>query len=101
MWIKSQATKGGVKISQSAIDKIIDYCYGDMTKINGEIEKFLAVGDQHRILAKPIHHHIDEAAVEAELYVHCVTLEHLEHSVGVLMECLTRQFRAGRSCFFA
>lgn len=42
MWIKSQATKGGVKISQSAIDKIIDYCYGDMTKINGEIEKLVA-----------------------------------------------------------
>ena len=42
MWIKSQATKGGVRISQGAIDKIIDYCYGDMTKINGEIEKLVA-----------------------------------------------------------
>lgn len=42
MWIKSQAMKGGVRISQGAIDKIIDYCYGDMTKINGEIEKLVA-----------------------------------------------------------
>ncbi|MBQ8725501.1 MAG: DNA polymerase III subunit delta [Clostridia bacterium] len=42
MWIKSQATKGGVSITQSAIDKIVDYCYGDMTKINGETEKLVA-----------------------------------------------------------
>lgn len=42
MWIKSQATKGGVRISQGAIDKIIDYCNADMTKINGEIEKLVA-----------------------------------------------------------
>ena len=42
MWIKSQAIKGGVRISQGAIDKIIDYSNADMTKINGEIEKLVA-----------------------------------------------------------
>ena len=42
MWIKSQALKGGVKITQVAIDKIIEYASADMTKINGEIEKLVA-----------------------------------------------------------
>lgn len=42
MWIKSQAIRGGVKITQGAIDKIIDYTGADMTKINGEIEKLVA-----------------------------------------------------------
>ncbi|MBR2336775.1 MAG: DNA polymerase III subunit delta [Clostridia bacterium] len=42
MWIKSQANKGGVKITQGAIDKIISYSNADMTKINGEIEKLVA-----------------------------------------------------------
>lgn len=42
MWIKSQAIKGGVKITQGAIDKIIDYSNADMTKVNGEIEKLVA-----------------------------------------------------------
>lgn len=42
MWIKSQAVKGGVRITQGAIDKIIEYSNADMTKINGEIEKLVA-----------------------------------------------------------
>ena len=42
IWIKSQASKGGVRITQGAIDKIIDYSGADMTKINGEVEKLVA-----------------------------------------------------------
>ena len=42
MWIKSEAKKAGVQISEGAVNKIIDYCYADMTKINGEVEKLVA-----------------------------------------------------------
>ena len=61
----------------------------------------IAVGDQHRVLAKTIHYHIEKGAVEAELYIHCVTLEHLEHPVGVLVERFSRQLRAGKTSFLA
>lgn len=42
MWIKSVCAKSGVSITKSAIEKLIDYCNSDMTKINGEIEKLTA-----------------------------------------------------------
>lgn len=42
IWIKSQAKSAGITISPQAVDKIIDYCYADMTKINGEIQKLVA-----------------------------------------------------------
>jgi DNA polymerase-3 subunit delta len=42
IWIKSEVKNAGITISQRAIDKIIDYCYADMTKINGEVQKLIA-----------------------------------------------------------
>lgn len=42
IWIKSEVSKAGVKISEGAIEKLVDYCHADMTKINGEIQKLIA-----------------------------------------------------------
>ena len=42
IWIKSEAAKNGIKISDRAIEKIIDYCHSDMTKINGEVQKLVS-----------------------------------------------------------
>lgn len=42
IWIKSEMKSAGVSITQRAVDKIIDYCYADMTKINGEVQKLIS-----------------------------------------------------------
>ena len=42
IWIKSESSKNGIKISERAVEKLIDYCHADMTKINGEIQKLIS-----------------------------------------------------------
>ena len=68
---------------------------------DGKVEMLVTVGNQHRVLAESVYHNIDEAAMEAELYIHCIALEHLEHPVGVFVERFARQLWAGQTVFFA
>ena len=42
IWIKSEVKSAGLTITQSAVDKIVDYSYSDMTKINGEVQKLIS-----------------------------------------------------------
>ncbi len=41
-WILNETKKAGVTIQQSAVNRLIDYCQSDMTKISGETEKLIA-----------------------------------------------------------
>ena len=41
-WISSKAKSAGLTVSNLAVNKIIDYCCYDMTRINGETEKLIS-----------------------------------------------------------
>ena len=63
--------------------------------MDGEIEMLRAVGDQHGILAKTIHHRVHHALVEAHFYLDGITGKHLEQLVRVFRQCVSGQFGAG------
>ena len=41
-WISNKAKSAGLTVSNLAVNKIIDYCCYDMTRINGETEKLIS-----------------------------------------------------------
>ena len=91
MWIKSQAQRGGVKITQGAIDKIIEYSNADMTKINGEIEKLVAYSLKTGEITEKDVEALCVKETEYQLYevVESISAKKYESAYTCLMEMMT------------
>ena len=59
----------------------------------------LPVGNQQNVLPEAVNDHVDETAVEPELYIGGFPGVHLKQPVGVLYQRLAGQLRAGDSYF--
>ena len=57
--------------------------------LHRQIEVFLAVGDEHDIMAEPIDDGIEKAFVKPHLYCRFLTGIHLEQPIGVTIERLS------------
>ena len=64
-WIQNEGKKAGVSFTQGAINRLIDVCQSDMTKINGEVAKLLAYAYDSKAVAEE---DVDLLAVKDEEY---------------------------------
>ncbi|MBR1868367.1 MAG: DNA polymerase III subunit delta [Clostridia bacterium] len=67
-WVINEVKKNGLTITQGAVNRLIDYCSYDMTRINGETEKLISYCDEGGIISENDVSAICHKETDYELY---------------------------------
>ncbi len=67
-WVINEVKKSGLTITQGAVNRLIDYCLFDMTRINGETEKLICYCDDGNVITEEDVTAICHKETDYELY---------------------------------
>ncbi len=89
-WILNEAKKAGVTFAQSAVNRLIDYCQSDMTKISGETEKLIAYAADSGEVSEEDVFKICVKEEEFELFeaVDCIAFKRYDKAYEILTDML-------------